>query len=402
MPIGRRAELEADPASREGRPPVRCEGEAMMAGKRRVMLGVAVVAAVAMVAAACGGEEGGAPSGTAGAGKDVVRAAFVYIGPPGDGGWTYQHEQGRLYLQDQLGDKVVTTKVESVPETPSDATRVIRQLAQKNDIVFTTSFGYMDPTLTVAGEFPNVYFEHCSGYKSADNMGNYFGAMEEARYLSGMVAGSVTKSNVLGYVAAFPIPEVVRGINAFTLGVRAVNPKAVVKVVWTSTWYDPAKERAAAESLLDAGADVLAQHEVSPATGEAAEARGAHWVGYDSDMRRFAPKAFLTAPVWNWGPYYVSRVQAILDGTWEPDSYYGNMADGMIEIAPMSDLVPADVQDAVTQRMADIKSGAFHALQGPIYDQQGTLKIPEGEVMSLKDALAWQWFVQGVEGKIPS
>jgi basic membrane protein A len=371
--------------------------------KRRLMLGVALVATLSMVAAACSSDEGGGGTPSAsGGGKDVVKAAFVYIGPPGDGGWTYQHEQGRLFLEDQLGDQVETTKVESVPETPSDATRVIRQLAQTNDIVFTTSFGYMDPTLTVAGEFPNVYFEHCSGYKSADNMGNYFGAMEEARYLSGMVAAGVTKTNVLGFVAAFPIPEVVRGINAFTLGARSVNPDVTVKVVWTSTWYDPAKERAAAESLLDAGADVLAQHEDSPATGQAAQARGAYWVGYDSDMRRFAPKAFLTAPVWDWGPYYVSRVQALLDGTWEPDSYYGTMGDGMIQLAQMSDLVPAAVQDQVNAKADEIEGGGFQVLSGPIYDQQGTLKIPEGQTMSLQDALSWQWFVQGVEGKIPS
>lgn len=375
-----------------------------MGWKRRVMLGVAMLAVLSMVAAACGSDETGGGGETSGAstGDGVVKAAFVYIGPPGDGGWTYQHEQGRLFLEEQLGDQVETTKVESVPETPSDATRVIRQLAQTNDIVFTTSFGYMDPTLTVAQEFPNVYFEHCSGYKGADNMGNYFGAMEEGRYLSGMVAGEMTKSNVLGFVAAFPIPEVVRGINAFTLGARAVNPDVTVKVVWTSTWYDPAKERAAAESLLDAGADVLAQHEDSPATGQAAEARGAYWVGYDSDMRRFAPKAFLTAPVWDWGPYYVSRVQALLDGTWKPDTYYGTMGDGMIQIAPMSDLVSTSVQDEVNQRAEEIKSGSFQVLAGPIYDQEGTLKIPEGQTMSLEDALAWQWFVQGVEGKIPT
>jgi basic membrane protein A len=268
--------------------------------------------------------------------------------------------------------------------------------------VFTTSFGYMDPTLAVAGEFPDVYFEHASGYKSSENMGNYFGAMEEARYLSGMAAAGVTESNVLGYVAAFPIPEVIRGINAFTLGARAVNPDVTVKVVWTSTWYDPAKERAAAESLLDAGADVLAQHEDSPATGQAAEERGAYWVGYDSDMRRFAEGAFLTAPVWDWGPYYVSRVQAVLDGTWETDSYYGTMADGMIQLAPMSDLVPSDVQGLVTEAAGQIEAGELAVLAGPIADQTGEIRIAEGETMALADALAWDWFVEGVEGDIPA
>jgi basic membrane protein A len=226
--------------------------------------------------------------------------------------------------------------------------------------------------------------------------------MEEGRYLSGMAAAGVTESNVLGFVAAFPIPEVIRGINAFTLGARAVNPDVTVKVVWTSTWYDPAKERAAAESLLDAGADVLAQHEDSPATGQAAEERGAYWVGYDSDMRRFAESAFLTAPVWDWGPYYVSRVQAILDGTWEPDSYYGTMADGMIQLAPMSDLVPTETQQLVNDRAAQIEAGEFAVLAGPIADQSGEVRIAEGETMTLADALAWDWFVEGVEGDIPT
>ncbi len=369
---------------------------------RNLRLGrsIAAVAIVALVAAACSSK---ATTKTAGSGKKVAKAAFVYIGPPGDGGWTYQHEQGRLELEKALVGRVKTTKVENVPETPSEAERVIRQLAQQgNDVIFTTSFGYMDPTLAVAKEFPKVKFEHCSGYKSAPNMGNYFGAMEEARYLSGLVAGKLTKSNTIGFVAAFPIPEVVRGINAFTLGARSVNPNAKVKVVWVSSWYDPAKERAAAESLLDAGADVLAQHEDSPATGQAAQARGAYWIGYDSDMRRFAPKAFLTSPVWDWGPYYISRVNAVLDGTWKSDSYYGSAADGLINIAPPSELVPGDVKSLVNQKLQEIKSGSFHVLSGPIYDQSGALKVPQGQTMSLKDALSWQWFVQGVEGSIPA
>jgi basic membrane protein A and related proteins len=362
---------------------------------------ISALAIVVLVAAACSSKAKTPTEG--GGGKKAVKAAFVYIGPPGDGGWTFQHEQGRLELEKTLDGQVKTTKVENVPETPSEAERVIRQLAQQgNDIIFTTSFGYMDPTLAVAKEFPKVKFEHCSGYKSAPNMGNYFGAMEEGRYLSGVVAGKVTKSNTIGFVAAFPIPEVVRGINAFTLGARSVNPNAKVKVVWVSSWYDPAKERAAAESLLDAGADVLAQHEDSPATGQAAEARGAFWIGYDSDMRRFAPKAFLTAPVWDWGPYYISRVKAVLGGTWKPDSYYGSAADGLINIAPPSELVPSDVTSLVNQKLEEIKSGSFHVLSGPIYDQSGALKVPQGQTMSLKDALAWQWFVQGVEGTIPA
>jgi basic membrane protein A len=367
----------------------------------RTLLASTIAASLALVGAGCGG--GGDDGGDGGGqGGEQVRAAWVLIGPPGDGGWNYQHDLGRKAVEEELGDQVETTVVENVPETPGEATRVIRSLAQQgHDIIFTTSFGYMDPTLNVAQQFPDVKFEHCSGFKSDKNMANYFGAMEEARYLSGMVAGRTTKKNVLGYVAAFPIPEVVRGINAFTMGVREVNPKARVKVVWTSTWFDPSKERAAAESLLDAGADVLAQHQDSPATGQAAQARGAFWVGYDSDMRRFAPKAFLTAPVWDWGPYYIERVKAVLDGTWETHTYYGDMADGLIKLASPSELVDDKTKTEVAEKEEAIKADEFEVLAGPIKDQSGKVRVAEGETMSLEDALAWDWFVEGVEGSIP-
>jgi basic membrane protein A len=336
------------------------------------------------------------------ASQKTVKAAWVYIGPPGDGGWTFQHEEGRKEAMKALGGNLKATKVESVPETPAVATRVIRQLAQQgNDIVFTTSFGYMDPTLNVAKQFPKVKFEHCSGFKSAPNMGNYFGAMEEARYLSGMAAAGASKTGKLGFVGAFPIPEVVRGLNAFALGARAVNSKATVRVVWTSTWYDPSKERSAAESLLSVGCDVLGQHQDSPAVGQAAQDKGKWWVGYDSDMRRFAPKAFLTAPVWDWGPYYKARIKAVANGTWKPDNYYGTMKDGLIRLAPLSNLVPAATRRQIGQQTAAIKSGELHVLQGPIRDQKGKVRVPAGKVMSLKDALSWQWLVQGVEGSIP-
>lgn len=333
---------------------------------------------------------------------DMVKAAWVYIGPPGDGGWTYQHELGRQQAIRTLGEMLKATKVESVPETPAVATRVIRQLAQQgNGIVFTTSFGYMDPTLAVAKQFPDVKFEHASGFKTAKNMATYFGAMEEARYLSGIAAAAKSASGRLGYVAAFPIPEVVRGINAFALGARSYNPKARVRVVWTSTWYDPSKERSAAESLLAAGYDVLAQHQDSPAVGQAAQAKGKWWVGYDSDMRRFAPKAFLTAPVWNWGPYYVKRIRQVMNGTWKTGQYYGNMADGLIRLATPSALVPASARALIARKEKAIKAGTLRVLAGPIYDQKGKLRIKKGEVMSLADALAWQWFVEGVDGTIP-
>ena len=371
-----------------------------MTGKTFATAAIAALLGLLVVGCGGGGDDGG--NGAGGEGGEQVKVAWVLIGPPGDGGWNYQHDLGRQAVEKEFGDQVETTVVENVPESPGEATRVIRSLAQQgNDIIFTTSFGYMDPTLNVAQQFPNVKFEHCSGFKTAENMANYFGAMEEARYLSGIVAGRKTKENVIGYVAAFPIPEVVRGINSFTLGVRSVNPQAKVKVVWTSTWFDPSKERAAAESLLDAGADVLTQHQDSPATGQAAQARGVFWVGYDSDMRRFAPKAFLTAPVWDWGPYYIERVKAVLDDTWKSHSYYGDMADGLVKLAAPSDLVDDKTKDEVAQQEEAIKADELEVLAGPITDQGGTVRVAEGETMSLEDALAWDWFVEGVEGSIP-
>ena len=344
----------------------------------------------------------GALAGAAGAtSQATVKAAWVYLGPPGDLGWTYQHELGRQLAIKKLGSSLKATKVESVPENPSVATRVIRQLAQQgNNIIFTTSFGYMDPTLNVAKQFPKVHFEHCSGFKSAANMGNYFGAMEEARYLSGMAAGRKTKTNKIGYVAAFPIPEVVRGLNAFTMGVRSVNPKATVRVVWTSTWYDPSKERSAAESLLSVDCDVLGMHQDSTAVGLAAQAKGAFWVGYNSNAQRFAPKAWLTAPVWNWGPFYTKQVRATLNGTWKTGSYYGTMKDGMITLAPLANS-DAATKAMVAKKAAAIKTGKFNVLSGPIKDQKGKVRVPAGKTMSLGDALSWNWLVQGVQGSIP-
>lgn len=376
-------------------------GEALAEGRlsreqflgRGALLGLSVSALGAVLARA---------EAASGAAQKTVKAAWVYVGPVGDAGWTYQHDLGRQAAVKALGNQLKTSFVESVPETPAVATRVIRDLAKKgNDIIFTTSFGFMDPTLAVAKEFSKIKFEHCSGFKTAANSGNYFGAMEEARYLSGIAAGRKTKSNKLGYVAAFPIPEVVRGLNAFTMGVRSVNPKAKVRVVWTSTWFDPSKERSAAESLLNVGCDVLAMHQDTPSTGQAAEAKGKFWVGYDSDTRRFAPKAFLTAPVWNWGGYYTRRIKDVMNGTWKTDTYYGTMKSGMIGLAPPSSLVDSATKALIAKKQAEIKSGAFNVLSGPIKDQKGKVRIAAGAVMSLADALSWQWLVEGVEGSIP-
>lgn len=326
------------------------------------------------------------------------RVAFVYIGPPGDGGYTYQHDQGRLAMEQALGLKADT--VENVPEG-ADAERVITDLAQNHDIVFTTSFGYMDPTLAVAAKFPKVVFLHCSGYKTADNMGTYFGKNFQASYLAGIAAGKVTKKNLLGYVGAFPIPEVIYNINAFTLGAQSVNPNVKVSVVWTNTWFDPALERQAAISLLDKGADVLLAYQDSPATIQAAAERGALAGGNDSDMTKFAPASYLTNPVWNWGPYYTKVVEEVKAGTWKSGQFLGDMADGTVALAPLGESVPQDVKDLVAAAQAKIIAGELDVFAGPLKDQSGAEKVAAGSALAIGDVLGMNWFVVGVDGKIP-
>ena len=345
--------------------------------------------------------EDGATDGE-GATGDPLRVAFVYVGPVGDAGWTYRHDQGRLALEEEFGDRVETTFLENVPEG-AESERVFEDLArQGNDLIFGTSFGYMDQMVAVSERYPDVTFEHATGFKTTDNLGTYFGAAEEGRYLEGMTAASVSETGRLGYVAAFPIPEVLRGINAYALGARSVNPDATVQVVWTSTWYGPDIEKQAAESLLDAGVDVVGQHQDTPAPGQAAQEAGAHWTGYNSDMSEFAPEAWLTATVWDWGPYYIDTAEAVLDGTWEPDQYYGNMADGLVGLAEFGSAVPSDVQEQVEARRAEIVDGSFAPFTGPISNQAGEVVIPEGETAPLEDLLAMDYFVDGVVGEIPT
>ncbi len=325
-----------------------------------------------------------------------IRVGFVYVSPIGDAGWSYAHDQGRLAVE--ALDGVSTSYVEAVPEGP-DSERVFRNMARKGfDLIFATSYGYMDSMLKVAGEFPDTVFMHCSGFKTAKNMGNYFGRMYQARYLSGIVAGSMTRSNVLGYVAAFPIPEVIRGINAFALGVRSVNPKATVRVVWTKTWYDPATEKEAAKSLLDVGADVIAQHQDSPSPQEAAQERGAYSVGYNSDMSAFAPKAHLTAPIWNWGPFYVETVKKVQNGTWETGSWWPGLKEGIVGLAPYGPMVPQEVKDRVSDQKSAIVAGKAAVFSGPIADQGGKNRIAAGQKATDEELLGMTWFVEGVIG----
>lgn len=333
--------------------------------------------------------------------EEAFKVAFVYIGPPGDLGWTYEHDRGRKMLEEELGDAVETKYIENVPEGP-DAARVIRDYAQQGyDMIFTTSFGYMDPTLEVAQEFPNVLFEHCSGYKTADNMSTYFGRIYQPRYLSGIVAGEMTEANKIGYVAAFPIPEVIRGINAFTRGVRSVNPEAEVSVVWTNTWYDPVKEREAAVALLDEGVDLVTQHQDTTEPQKAAQERGALSIGYDSDMRSFVGDTVLTSPIWNWGTYYVDTVKAAIDGEWETHQFWGGLNEGVVQLADYSPQVPDDVQEMVAAEREKIVSGEWDVFCGPVTDQDGNVVVAEGECMSDEDMLNMNFFVEGVVGTIP-
>lgn len=360
-----------------------------------------LAALLLVLLAACGSA---APAATPSAGGAKTRVAFVYVGPVGDAGWTWAHDQGRLALERNLAGTVETAYQENVPENAADAERVIRDFAQKGfDLIITTSFGYMDPTIAVAKEFPGTKFIHISGYKTAPNVATGFGKIEEPRYVAGLVAGRMTTSGTIGYVAAFPIPEVIRGINAFTLGVRKSNPAATVKVVWTSTWFDPAKERQAAEALLDTGADVLAQHQDTTGPMQAAEARGKFGVGYNADMSKFAPKAVLTSPVWDWGVYYTAAVKRLQAGAWQSEQYWGGWQDGVVGLAPFGPMVPADVKQQAEAEIARFKAGEqtiFTIFSGPLNDQSGAEKIPAGTAMTAEQLLAMDWFVEGVEGTI--
>lgn len=349
----------------------------------------------AVFAAGCGGGGDAAKDQEK---QEEFKVGFVYIGSPGDGGFTYSHDQGRKYLEEQLPNVKCET-IENVAE--ADAAQAITQLAESGcKVIFTTSFGYMDPTIEVAEKYPDIVFLHCSGYKTADNVGTYFGRMYQARYLTGIVAGEMTKSNLIGYVAAFPIPEVVRGIDAFTLGVRSVNPEANVKVVWTNTWFDPAAEKEAANALLDAGADIIAQHQDTSGPQAAAEEAGKYSIGYNSDMSSLAPKAVLTSAVWNWGPYYVKAVKSVEEGTWKSGRYWGPMSDGVVDIAPYGDMVPDSVKAKVDEAKKTILKGEWDVFNGPIKDQKGNVKVKEGEKLTDKEMENIDWFVEGVQGTL--
>jgi basic membrane protein A len=352
-------------------------------------LTMAVAAALSAVTAA-----------TAGARQSAAfKAAWIYVGPHNDHGWSQAHDAGRLFVQKALGSKVQTTFKEIVPEGPQ-ASQVIDSLVRDgNKLIFATSFGYQDAMVAAAKKYPDVKFEQATGYKTAKNLAEYYGAGEDAIYLSGMAAGAATKKGVVGYVVPFAIPEVIRHANAFTLGVQATHPGATVKLVWTKSWLAPDKEKKAAESLhTSGGVDVMGQNVDSPAAGQYSESVGIPWVGYDSDAKSFAPKSWLTAAVYNWGPYYLKETKAAMDGTWKTGSYWGGWKDKFIGLAPFGAGVSAKTKAAIAAKKAAMLKGSFYEFQGPIYDQAGKLRVPKGTKLSLNDILAMNWLVKGVVG----
>jgi basic membrane protein A len=331
---------------------------------------------------------------------DKLKVGFIYVGPVGDFGYSYQHNQGRLAVEKALGDKVTTTFLENVPEPDSD--RAIEQLVRTgHKLIFTTSFGYMEPTLKVAAKYPNVHFEHATGYKRAKNVATYSAKFHEGRYVQGVIAGKMTKSNIIGYVASFPIPEVVSGINAFMLGAQSVNPNIKVKIVWASTWFDPGKEADAAKALLDQGADIITQHTDSPAPLQQAEARGKLAFGQASDMIRFAPKTTLTSIVDNWNDYYIARVKAELDGKWKSEDTWGGFAANMVNMAPFTNM-PDDVKTLATETEQAIKSGKLNPFKCPVYGQDGKEIECKGKgALDDGQVLGMNFYVKGIDDTLP-
>ncbi len=357
------------------------------------------IGASASVALAAAGREVFAQEATPAG--DPFRVAFVYIGPVGDLGYSYAHDQGRIALQAALPN-VETAFLESVPDTQADSERAIRGYAEQGyDLIVATSFGYAPAVLAVAQQYPETRFIHISGYQVAENVSTGFGKIEEPQYVSGFVAASMAETGSLGYVGAFPIPEVIRGINAFTLGAQTANPDVAVQVVWTNTWFDPQLEAAAAQSLVDLGVEVIATNQDSPAPLQAAEAAGRYAVGYNVDTADLAPEAVLTSAVWDWGVYYIAAVEQMLAGTWESNQYWGSWADGVVDLAPLAAFVPADVAEAAGTMAEEFRGGTMgvtNIFTGPLTRQDGSEGVAEGVSMTDEEILTMNWLVQGVDG----
>jgi basic membrane protein A len=370
---------------------------------------VSSVAAAAALVAGCGKKdepaaaaEAPASAPAAAAAAEPLKAAWVYVGPVGDAGWTYAHDLGRKAVEAEYGDKVKTTIVEKVPEG-ADAERVIRDLAtQGNKIIFATSFGYMEPMMKVAAEFPDVKFEHATGYKTAENMRIYDAKFFEDAYLAGIIAGKMSKTGTIGFVGSFPIPEVLRNINAYTIGAQTINPKIKTKVVWVNTWFDPPKEGDAAQSLINGGADVLLQNTDSSAVLQTAEKNGKYAFGWDSDMSAFAPKAHLASAIADWSGYYKKAIKDVMDSTWKTERTVWGVKEGQNDLIKIADVVPEDIKAKITEIKAGMKDGSFEVFTGPVVTNDGKEVLAK----DTKADQAWKdkvdFYVKGVEGKIPA
>ncbi len=361
-----------------------------MTQRKLALAAVLLVISAASVVLALGTSPGAAKS------SSVFKAAWIYVGPHNDGGWSQAHEAGRQYVQKMLGSKVQTTYKENIAVGAQFSQTVASLVAQGYKLIFATSYGYITPA--IAAKYPDVDFEQATGTYQAKNVSEYFGAAEDTVFLSGMAAGAAAKCNTIGFVVAYPIPEVIRHANAFALGAQVTHPGVAVKLVWTNSWFDPAKEKKAAQSLHAAGACVLGQNVDSPATGQYAQSVHVPWVGYDSDSSKFAPKSWLTGSVYNWGPYYLKRVKAAMNGTWKSGFYYGSINDGFTKLAPYGPGVSAATKATIASKEKAIENGSFYEFAGPLYDQSGKLRVPKGKKMTVNQLYAMSWLVKGVIG----
>ena len=378
--------------------------------QKRSLLKLAALSAVAAAAlVGCGKKEEAAPAAPAAAPAaaspaakaEPLKVAFAYVGPVGDGGWTYAHDNGRKAVQKEFGDRVVTSFVEKVPES-ADAERVIRDMAaQGNKLIFGTTFGYMEPMLKVAADSKDVKFEHATGYKTSDNMRTYDSRTYEGAYMAGVIAGAMTKSNTLGVVGSVPIPEVLRNINSFTLGAQSVNPKITTKVVWVNEWFSPPKETEAATALINGGADVLFQNTDSPAVLKTAQEKGKRAFGWDSDMTAYGPKAHLASATINWAPYYIKATQEALDGKWTTGQAWWGVKEGAIDLVSIAEDVPAETKAKVEEVKKGLKDGSFSIWKGPILGQDGKEVVAKDAVADDKFLSGVNFYVKGVEGKVP-
>ena len=380
---------------------------------KRFAFKLALAGAAALVLTACGEKEApkapaqstapaktdAAPEPKAG---EPLKVAFMYVSPANEEGWSTQHDIARRAVEAKFGDKIKVTTVENIPEN-ADAERVLRDLAQQgNKFIFATSFGYMNSVLKVSKEFPDVKFEHATGYKTADNVANYSGRFYEARYLAGKLAGATTKTNILGYVAALPIPEVLQGINAFTLGAKSVNPNVEVRVVWTSAWYDPGKESDATKSLIGQKADVITHHTNSSAVAAACEEAKIPVISYNTSMKRAAPTMLLGGVIQIWDSFYEGRIQAVMDGTWKPQSVWGGVPEHMVALVDIAKTAPQSVIDDIKAATEKMEKREFHPFTGPIVDNTGKEVLKAGQVATDSDLLTMGYLVEGVAGKLPT